>query len=399
MKIPFSPPYITDGVVEEVTAALRSGWITSGPRVRQLEEALAVSYQIPAVVACNSGTSAMELALRWFGIGKGDEVIIPAYTYAATALAVMHTGATPVMVDSGDDFNIDPDKIAAALTSKTKAIVPVDIGGWPADYNRIRAALDSHPFHPASQEQQLLGRPLILADTAHSLGAIYQGQKSGRLADVSAFSFHAVKNITTAEGGALAINLPAQFDNQQVARDLKLRTLNGQTKDAFTKSRAGGWQYDIIFPGYKMNLPDVLAAIGLAQFRIYETDILPARKEIFKKYNSSFEDVSRLIVPLLTDDNKESSAHLYLLRLHDVGEQQRNEVISHIESMGVAVNVHFIPLPMLTVFREAGYDINKYPRAYEHYSKEITLPLYPQLTSGQIDYIVDAVKSSLVTCL
>ena len=288
MYIPFSPPYNSPEIEQEVLSALRSGWITSGPKVRELEKLLCSQFNIPETVTCNSGTSALMLTLHWFGISKGDEVIIPAYTYSATALAIHHAEATPIFVDVGEDFNLDQTKLSDAISTKTKAIVPVDLGGWPANYDEISHIMQNVPFQPANETQEKMDRPLILADAAHSIGSEYNGRKSGNMADITIFSFHAVKNVTTAEGGAICLNLPEPFDNTEVAKTLKLWTLNGQTKDAFTKSRGGGWKYDIVYPGFKMNMPDVLAAIGLAQLRIYESELLPKRREIFKRYNDAF---------------------------------------------------------------------------------------------------------------
>ena len=395
LNIPFSPPFINSEIEDEVLSSLRSGWITSGPKVRELEHKLAIDYGIPAVVACNSGTSALELALHWYGIGNGDEVIIPAYTYAATALAVMHVGAKPIMVDCGVDFNADVNKIRHALTEKTKAIIPVDIGGCPADYAEFKDIFSNLIFHPNNANQERFGRPLILADAAHSIGAEYNGKKSGILADITIFSFHAVKSVTTAEGGAICLNMPKPFSNSEIAKTLKLWTLNGQTKDAFTKSQVGGWKYDIVYPGFKMNMPDVLAAIGLAQFRIYESDLLPRRREIFSSYNAAFSKYKWAQLPSHESSEKKSSCHLYMLRIYDVNELQRDRIIELIERKGVAVNVHFIPLPMLTIFKEREFDIIDYPVAYDNYSREISLPIYPQLSKTEITYITETVIESI----
>ena len=395
MNIPFSPPYIDKSIEEEVLSSLRSGWITSGPQVKSLEKFLEKTYDIPNTVACNSGTSALMLALHWFGVGNGDEVIIPAYTYAATALAVLHAGATPFMVDSGDDFNLNPYKIREAITERTKAIIPVDIGGWPCDYKLISGLLKDINFNPSNEIQKKLGRPLILADASHSIGGAYQNGKVGTLGDISVMSFHAVKNITTAEGGAICLNLPEPFNNSEIAKTLKLWTLNGQTKDAFTKSKAGGWKYDIVYPGFKMNLPDVLAAIGLAQLRIYESELLPKRREIFKCYNEAFSNYEWAQLPPFDNKEKKSSCHLYQLRIRHISEDQRDKIIEKITKKGVAVNVHFIPLPMLTIFKERGYDIKDYPVAYDNYSREISLPIYPQLSEEQVEYVIESVVKSV----
>ncbi len=395
MNIPFSPPYISKEVENEVLASLRSGWITSGPKVKAMEEFLQKQYEIPNIVTCNSGTSALMLVLHWFGVGNGDEVIIPSYTYAATALAVLHAGATPVMVDSGDDFNLNPHKIREAITERTKAIIPVDIGGWPCDYKLISSLLKDINFNPSNEVQKKLGHPLILADASHSIGGAYQNGKVGTLGDISVMSFHAVKNITTAEGGAICLNLPESFNNSEIAKTLKLWTLNGQTKDAFTKSQAGGWRYDIVYPGFKMNLPDVLAAMGLAQLRKYESELLPTRRKIFRTYNKAFSKYDWAQIPPFDNKEKKSSCHLYQLRIYNISELQRDKIIQKITENGVSVNVHFIPLPMLTIFKDRGFDINDFPMAYDNYSREISLPIYPQLTGEQVQYVINSVVNSV----
>ena len=348
-------------------------------------------------MACtNSATSALMLALHWFGVTRGDEVIIPAYTYAATALVVMHIGATPVMVDSGEDFNMDVSKIKEKITARTKAIIPVDIAGWPCDYQRIFELVDAPDiraqFRPVTENQKKLGRVMVLSDAAHSLGAFYAGKPMGTLGDFSVFSFHAVKNITTAEGGAMCIHLPQpSFDHAEVHRTLKLWSLNGQTKDAFAKTNGAGWKYDIVYPGFKMNLPDINAAIGLAQLRKYSTYILPERKRVAEAYAQGFANYDWAILPLTKDSLGESSYHVYALRIKDITDVQRDTVIERITDAGVSVNVHFQPLPMLTVFRERGYHIEDYPVAFSCYATEISLPIYPQLDQDKIEYIVKAV--------
>jgi len=395
MVIPFSPPYIDTSIEDEVISCLRSGWITSGPKVQELEKFLCIKYGIPHTVTCNSGTSAIMLVLHWFGIGEGDEVLIPAYTYAATALAVHHAGAKPVLVEVGEDFLIDPARISDAITTNTKAIIPVDLGGWPTDYAEIAKVVDGVSFDPKNEIQERLKKLLILGDAAHSIGAEYIGRMAGTFSEMTAFSFHAVKNITTAEGGAIGLNLPEPFDNEDVAKTLKLWTLNGQTKDALTKSKTGGWKYDIIYPGFKMNLPDVNAAIGLAQLRIYESKLLPRRREIFRKYNEAFGAFEWAQLPPFDNDQKRSSCHLYMLRIRDIDESTRDRIIDRISEKGVAVNVHFIPLPMLTVWRNMGYSIKDFPVAYDNYSREISIPIYPQLTDGEVEYVIQSVVVSV----
>jgi dTDP-4-amino-4,6-dideoxygalactose transaminase len=396
--IPFSPPYIDQDITKEVVDSLNSGWITTGPKVKLLEEEVSKITNVPRTVCVNSWTSGAILALKWFGIKEGDEVIVPAYTYSATALAILHCGATPVMIDIIDDFTIDVNAIEKAITSKTKVIMPVDIAGWPCDYDEINALVNKttvkNQFFPESDKQSLLGRILVISDAAHSIGALYKGMPSGKLTDLTIFSFHAVKNITTAEGGAICLNLPDSFDNEEEYKLMKLYTLNGQNKDAFTKSQAGGWKYDILFAGLKVNMPDVCAAIGLAQIRKYDIFLIKERERIAKAYHLFFSKYEYFELPPLEDENRKSCFHLYALRLNDCKEEQRNLIIEEITQKGVAVNVHFIPMPMLTVFKNLGYKIEDYPFAYDNYSREISLPIYPQLTNEQIDYICLVVLDS-----
>jgi dTDP-4-amino-4,6-dideoxygalactose transaminase len=398
MKIPFSPPYFDQDVINEVVDTLNSGWITSGPKVKGLEEEICKLIGVSGSVCVNSWTSGAILVLKWFGVKEGDEVIVPAYTYSATALAVLHCGATPVMVDITGDFTIDVRLIETAITSKTKVIMPVDIAGWPCDYDTINALVNKDwvkkQFIAESDKQALLGRILVLSDAAHSIGAFYKRIPAGKLTDLTIFSFHAVKNITTAEGGAICLNLPDSFDNEEEYKLMKLYTLNGQNKDAFTKSQAGGWKYDILFAGLKVNMPDVCAAIGLAQIRKYDSLLLQERERVARSYHVFFSEHKQFELPPLEDGDRKSCFHLYALRLKNCTEVQRDSIIEEITLKGVAVNVHFIPMPMLTVFKNLGYKIEDYPVAYDNYSREISLPIYPQLTNDQIDYICDAVLSS-----
>lgn len=398
MKIPFSPPFIDNDVIKEVNDSLLSGWITTGPKVQQLESAVEELTDLKGVLCVNSATSGLMLALKWFGVGAGDEVIVPAYTYAATALAVYHIGAKPVIVDVKDDFTIDPDAIAKAITSKTKAVIPVDIAGYPADYDSIRAVISSpealRQFTPNSKKQEKLGRILLLSDAAHSLGAKYKGLPMGHAADITVFSFHAVKNITTAEGGAIALNLPKSIDQEKEYKEMRLMTLNGQTKDAYTKTKAGGWKYDIVLGGLKVNMPDVLAAIGLAQIRKYNNFLLPERKRVAKTYERLLKPYNWALLPCLENDSTETSYHIYPLRIKNITEAQRDMIINEISHHKVAVNVHFIPLPMLTFFKQMGYCINDYPNAYKNYSCEISLPIYPQLDDSQVQLVVDTLVNA-----
>lgn len=394
MKIPFSPPYIDDDVINEVTDSLRSGWITTGPKVKALEEEVCKLSGARRALGVNSWTSGAILVLRWLGLQPGDEVIVPAYTYSATALAVLWAGGKPVMVDSGEDFNISVEAIRRAITPRTKAILPVDIAGFPCDYDAIMA-LVSEPevktmFAPTSDVQRQLGRIIVVSDSAHSIGAHYNGKRSGSETDIAIFSLHAVKNVTTAEGGIICLNMPEPFDNDKLYADMRLFSLNCQTKDAFTKSKAGGWRYDIIGQGMKCNLADVNAAIGLAQIRKYE-DLLKERKRVFTRYNDALKQYDWALTPPAVTPGKESSYHVYALRIKDVTEQQRDEIIQEIAKSEVAVNVHFVPMPMLTLFREMGYDIKDYPQAYRNYAHEISLPIYPQLTDEQADFVIHSV--------
>ena len=398
MIIPFSPPFIDNEVINEVLDSLNSGWITSGPKVKALEDEVCILTKVSHTVCVNSWTSGAILVLKWFGVKEGDEVIVPAYTYSATALAVLQCGATPVMVDVSDDFTINTKLLQAAITNKTKVIMPVDIAGWPCDYDAINALVtkDSVKKHfiAESDKQTCLGRILVISDAAHSIGAFYKGMPAGKLTDLTIFSFHAVKNITTAEGGAICLNLPDRFDNEEEYKLMKLYTLNGQNKDAFTKSQAGGWKYDILFAGLKVNMPDVCAAIGLAQIRKYDSWLIKERERVAKAYHSFFSKYEQFELPPLEDENRKSCFHLYALRLNNSTEDQRDLIIEEITQKGVAVNVHFIPMPMLTVFKNLGYKIEDYPVAYDNYSREISLPIYPQLTNEQIDYICEAVLAS-----
>lgn len=398
MKIPFSPPYIDSDVVEEVTQSLYSGWITSGPKVMALEQEVSQLTGTERTVCVNSWTSGAILVLKWFGVKEGDEVIVPAYTYSATALAVIHCGATPVMVDVNEDFTISIAEIKKAITEKTKVIMPVDIAGWPCDYDEINALVNENHvkdlFRSASDKQKQLGRILVISDAAHSIGAQYKGLQAGKLTDITIFSFHAVKNITTAEGGAICLNLPQSFSNEDEYKLMKLYTLNGQNKDAFTKSQAGGWKYDILFAGLKVNMPDICAAVGLAQIKKYNEVLLVERERVARRYHTFFSQHPCFQLPILENEGRKSCFHLYALRINAISEAQRDFIIEHVTTTGVSVNVHFIPMPMLTVFKDRGYKIANYPIAYDNYAREISLPIYPQLTNEEVDYICDSILTS-----
>lgn len=393
--IPFSPPFINDDVINEVLSSLKSGWITTGPKVKELEQEIKKYSGAKEVLCINSWTSGAIMMLRWLGLKDGDEVIVPAYTYSATALAVYHAGGTPVMVDITEDFNISVAGIRKAITSRTKAILPVDIAGFPCDYDAIMSLVNEKQikdlYQPESSVQEKIGRIMVINDAAHSLGATYSdGIKTGSETDIAIFSLHAVKNVTTAEGGAICLNLPEPFNNTELYAQLRQMSLNCQTKDAFSKSKAGGWRYDITDLGMKINMADINAAIGLAQMRIYP-ELLRERKRVFMRYNEAFSRQSWAIVPPAIIKGKESSYHLYALRIQDIDEEQRDKIIDEITKAEVAVNVHFIPMPMLTFFKSKGFKIEDYPQAYHNYKCEISLPIYPQLTNEQVDYIIESV--------
>ena len=403
MPIPFSLPLIDDDVIAEVNDALTgTGWLTTGPKVRQLEAEISAITGTP-VLCVNSWTSGAMLMLHWFGVGPGDEVIIPAYTYSATALCAMNLGATVVMVDVDDDFTISAANIRAAITPRTKAVIPVDMAGWPADYDAIKAVLAEpavvSQFTASTERQARLGRILLISDAAHSIGSTYKGQPNGQQADAAIFSLHSVKNITTGEGGAICINLPAPFDNDAEYLFLRAFALNGQTKSAFEKNQPGAWRYDIIDQGMKVNMPDIGAAIGLAQVRKYQSTLLPDRKRIFARYQDGFAGRDWAILPVSKNGERESSCHLYMLRIAGVDETARDAIIQVIAEQGVGVNVHYIPMAMLTLFRNRGFDIADYPKTYGLYSNEITLPLYNGLTDEQVDEVIRVVIESVESML
>lgn len=396
MKIPFSLPVIDAEVIAEMQDTLtHTGWLTTGPKARALEEEIRQFVGGEAVLCVNSWTSGAMLMLRWLGVGAGDEVIIPAYTYSATALCAMNMGAKVVMVDVKDDFTINPDKLKAVITEHTKVVLPVDIGGYPCDYDAIRKVLDDEEvkklYRPESEKQKQLGRIMLMADAAHSLGAFYKGKVSGMVADVTVFSLHSVKNITTGEGGAIVLNLPREFDSQKELAFLRALSLNGQNKSAFEKNQVGAWRYDIIDQGLKVNMPDLCATVGLAQMRRYKSTFLPERKAIFEFYVKEFSRYDWAIIPPYQNGGTESSYHLFLLRIKDLNEANRDAMIQYISEKGVGVNVHYIPMAMLTLFKNRGYKMEDYPNTYRLYANEISLPVYNHLTREQLRIIVDTV--------
>lgn len=398
MTIPFSPPRIDQKICDEVVAALKSGWITTGPRTKQFERDITAYCGNRNTLCLNSATAGLEIMLRWFGVGPGDEVILPAYTYSATANVVIHCGATPVFVDvNAHDFNIDPAEVAKAITVHTKAIMPVDFGGMPCDYAALHGILEKARalFAPSTEIQRQLGRPLVLSDAAHSLGASVGGVKTGALTDVTVFSFHAVKNLTTAEGGAVALNLPAPFDNAALYARLCVTTLHGQNKDALAKTQRGNWKYDIVEAGYKCNMTDLLAAIGLVELARYENDTLVKRRHLVNLYSSLLKDDARLQLPLFEEGHRLSSFHLYPLRIHNITADQRDAIMQHIFDADVSVNVHFIPVPAMSFYRNMGYNVNNYPVTVDNYSREVSLPVFYDMTDEQVHRVAEVVKQAI----
>ena len=390
MNIPFSPPDISDLEVNEVADALRSGWITTGPRTKELERQVASFCGVNRAVCLNSQTACAEMALRLLGVGPGDEVITTAYTYTASASVVCHVGARLVLIDTQPDtLEMDYDRVEAAITERTKAIIPVDLGGIPCDYQRLFEIVNRkrHLFHPASAIQEALGRVAVMADTAHAFGASYHGMKAGSVADFSSFSFHAVKNFTTGEGGALTWRSIPGIDDEAIYKKLQLLSLHGQSKDALEKEQLGSWEYDVVGTWYKCNMTDIAAAMGLAQMKRYP-GLLRRRREIIDRYDTALKPLGVGVLPHFTSEHQ-SSGHLYLTRVPGISETQRNEIIHEMARRGIACNVHYKPLPMHTAYRELGFDIKDYPNAYANYLNEISLPLNTCLTDEQVAYVID----------
>lgn len=397
--IPFSPPRIDQKIIDAVTETLKSGWITTGPKTKLFEKRLTEYTGARSTLCVNSCSAGLELVLRWFGVKDGDEVIVPAYTYSATANVVIHCGAKPVMIDSGKDFNIDVGKLQEAITEKTKVIIPVDIAGYPCDYDQIMELINRkdirEKFNAAHENQEKLKRILVLADAAHSIGAAHKNRKTGTLADISVFSFHAVKNLTTAEGGGISLNLPLQFDNQAIYNQLNILSLHGQTKDALAKSKLGGWRYDIVEAGYKCNFTDIQASIGLVELKRYDSDMLVKRRDIFDRYTHAFAKKEWAETPPYEDTEKISSYHVYVLRIIGIQEKTRDRIIDRIYEKQVAVNVHFVPLPLMSYYCKLGYKIDDYPVAYDNYARAISLPVYYDLSKEQIETVIQTVIESV----
>ena len=394
-NIPFSPPDMTEAEVNEVRDAILSGWITTGPKTKEFERLISLCCQTKKAVALNSATAAMELTLRVLDIGPGNEVIVPAYTYTATASVGCHVGAKVVMVDVGrDSFEFDYDQIADAITERTKVVMPVDLGGVMCDYDKILAAVESKRelFRPANDIQKAFGRVIVLADAAHTFGARWHNRMCGEVADFTSFSFHAVKNLTTAEGGAITWRSIEGIDDEWLYKQYQLLSLHGQNKDALAKTQLGAWEYDIVAPDYKCNMTDISAAIGLVQLRRY-AEILKRRREIIERYNAALDglnlDGNRVAYLQHYGNNFQSSGHLYLVRLLGKDAEYRNEVIRKMAERGIACNVHYKPLPMMTAYKSLGFDIKDYPNAYCQFENEVTLPLHTRLSDEDVEYVIN----------
>lgn len=397
--IPFSPPHITQEAIDEVVDTLKSGWITTGPKTKKFEIEITQYCGNQSTLCINSATIGLELVLRWFGVGPGDEVIVPAYTYCASANVIVHTGATPVMVDTNsDDFNLNLEALKNAITPNTKVIIPVDIAGLPNDYDEINSLVRDKEivdlFNANSENQAKLGRILVLSDSAHSFGAQYKGKRAGSLTDISVFSFHAVKNLTTAEGGAITFNLPDPFDNEEVYKSFNTLCLHGQSKDALAKTQKGNWRYDVLFSGYKGNMTDIMASLGLIDLKYYESKTLVRRKQIMEQYHNALSKFEWAELPIIGDENRVSSYHLYTLRVKGISEEQRDEIIQEIFNQDVSVNVHFQPLPLLSAFKGLGYKMEDYPVAFNNYAREISLPVYFDLSDSDVKIVIESVVNA-----
>ena len=392
-NIPFSPPDISDGEINEVIDTLKSGWITTGPKTKELERRLSEFTNTPKTVCLNSATAALELTLRVLGIGEDDEVIVPAMTYTASCSVIYHVGAKAVIVDIAEDSHeMDYVALANAITENTKAVIPVDLAGIPCDYDKIFEVVESkkHLFRANSEYQEKLGRIAVVADGAHALGSTYKGKKIGSVADFTTFSFHAVKNFTTAEGGSVTWKENENFDNEELYREYQIYSLHGQTKDALAKTKAGSWEYDIVIPGYKCNLTDIAASIGLVQLDRYPK-LLERRADIISQYNKGFEGTRITALSHGSEDYK-SCGHLYITHIEGATFEQRGEIIVKMAERGISCNVHYKPLPLLTAYKNLGFDIKNYPNAYNYYVKEITLPLHTRLSDEDVAVIIENFK-------
>ena len=394
MRIEFSPPDITQLEIDEVVDALKSGWITTGPKTKRLEQELSVFTNTDKTVCLNSATAAMELTLRLLGVGAGDEVITCAYTYTASASVIHHVGAKIVLVDCNkEDKFMDLDALENAITEKTKVIIPVDLAGKPCKYDEIFEIVERKKslFKPNNKLQEKIGRVIVMADAAHSLGAVYKGKPSGSIADFTCFSFHAVKNFTVAEGGSVTWNRNLGLNDDEIYREFQLLSLHGQSKDALSKTKLGSWEYDIVAPNYKCNLTDIASGIGLAQLKRYPS-LLKRRFEIVERYNKGFEG-TRIKPFIHFEEDRKSCCHLYIVNIEGASEEDRNEIIVKMAERGIATNVHYKPLPMHTAYKNLGFDIKDYPNAFDNYKSEITLPLHTLLTDEQVDYIIENLKA------
>ena len=394
MRIEFSPPDITQLEIDEVVDTLKSGWITTGPKTKRLEQELSVFTNTDKTVCLNSATAAMELTLRVLGVGAGDEVITCAYTYSASASVIDHVGAKIILVDTNkEDKFMDLEALENAITEKTKVIIPVDLAGKPCKYDEIFEIVERKKalFKPNNKLQEKIGRVVVMADAAHSLGAEYKGKPSGSIADFTCFSFHAVKNFTVAEGGSVTWNRKLVLDDDEIYREFQLLSLHGQSKDALSKTKLGSWEYDIVAPNFKCNLTDIASGIGLAQLKRYP-DLLKRRFEIVERYNKGFEG-TRVKPFVHFEEDKKSCCHLYIVNIEGASEEERNEIIVKMAEKGIATNVHYKPLPMHTAYKNLGFDIKNYPNAYNNYKSQITLPLHTLLTDEQVDYIIENLKA------
>jgi len=398
--IPFSPPRIDQKIIDEVIDTLRSGWITTGPKTKLFEKKLAEYCGVSSILCVSSATAGLQMILNWYGIREGDEVILPAYTFSATANVIVHTGAKPVFVDiKPDDLTINIKEVEKAISTRTKAIIPVDFAGYPIDYNGLNDLVHrddvKNLFQADTDIQKKLGRILILSDSAHSLGAEYYGKRTGSLTDISVFSFHAVKNLTTGEGGAIAFNMPSPFNNENLYSFFNIYALHGQDKDALSRNTTGGWKYDVLTAGYKANMTDILASIGLVEIDRYENDTLIKFRKIFDNYTAELKKYKWAELPVYKSSTRTSSYHIYPLRVRNINENQRDRIIQKIFDKGVSVNVHFRPVPSLTFYKNLGYDVDLYPVSMDAYKREITLPAFYDLTEEDMVTIVNAVTQSV----